>query len=121
MLGIAAFAVAMVVAPAGSVRGGDGVVARLVYGNEHVELKAKLDDVRIEVEFEVEQNRIGRRWDVTLRRDGRLVFHRIRTTRAPSGSFTIRRPSANTRGPDRIVVRARALATGEVCRGALMI
>jgi hypothetical protein len=82
-------------------------------------LKAKLDDGRLEVEFEVDQNRVGRRWRVTLVQNGRTVFSGIRRTLAPSGSFEARRFLANRPGADRIVGRARALAGGETCRGAL--
>jgi hypothetical protein len=82
-------------------------------------LKAKLDDGRLEVEFEVDQNLIGRRWRVTLVQNGQTVFSGIRRTLAPSGSFEARRFLANRSGSDRIVGRARALAGGETCRGAL--
>jgi hypothetical protein len=74
-------------------------------------LKAKLDDGRLEVEFEVDQNRVGRRWRVTLVQNGRTVFSGIRRTLAPSGSFEARRFLANRPGADR--------TGGETCRGAL--
>ena len=82
-------------------------------------LKAKLDNGRLETEFEVDQNRVGRRWRVTLRQNGRTVFSGIRRTTAPSGSFEARRLLANSPGADRIVASARALAGGETCRGSL--
>jgi hypothetical protein len=82
-------------------------------------LKAKLDDGRIETEFEVDQNQIGRRWRVNLRQNGSLVFSAIRRTLAPSGSFEARTLLANRAGADRIVGFARALARGETCRGSL--
>ena len=82
-------------------------------------LKVKLDDGRIETEFEVDQNRVGRRWRVNLRQNGNLVFSGIRRTLAPSGSFEARKLLANQAGADRIVGSARALAGGETCRGAL--
>ena len=82
-------------------------------------LKTKLDDGRLETEFEVDQNRVGRRWRVTIVQNGRTVFSGIRRTLAPSGSFEARRLRANRAGADRIVARARALAGGETCVGAL--
>ena len=82
-------------------------------------LKAKNDDGRIEVEFEVDQNRSGDRWRVVLRRDGNRFFRGIRTTRPPSGSFEVERYTRNPAGRDRIVGRAVNLRTGEVCRGSL--
>jgi hypothetical protein len=82
-------------------------------------LKAKSDDGRIEVEFEVDQNRVGKRWRVTIVRNGSAVFSGIRRTLAPSGSFEVRRHLADSAGSDRIVARARALAGGETCRGSI--
>ena len=90
-------------------------------GSSDWKLKAKHDDGRIEVEFEVDQNVVGRRWRVVLRRDGAVVFRRARVTRGPSGSFEVRRLIRNSAGRDRIVARARARATGEICRGVLTI
>src|ERR1043166_8596432 len=54
-------------------------------------LKVKPDDGRLETEFEVDQNRIGKRWRVTLTRNGTTVFRGIRTTVATSGSFSVGR------------------------------
>jgi hypothetical protein len=82
-------------------------------------LKAKADDGRIETEFEVDQNRVGKRWRVTLIRNGSVVFRGIRTTRAPSGSFEVRRLLAPSAAKTRIVAKATALRSGETCRAAL--
>lgn len=82
-------------------------------------LKAKLDNGRIETEFEVDQNRVARRWSVTLRRNGAVAFRGVRRTVAPSGSFELRRLLANGASADRIAASARALAGGEICRGSL--
>ena len=84
-------------------------------------IKAKLDNGRLETEFEVDQNRIGRRWSVVLRRNGRVVFRGIRTTRAPSGSFELRRLLGNSPGTDRIAATARALRGGEVCSASTSV
>jgi hypothetical protein len=81
-------------------------------------LKAKPEDQGIEAEFEVDQNRVGRRWSVVLRRNGSVVLRTTRRTLAPSGSFEVRKILA---GGGRITATARALATGETCRGALSI
>jgi peptide subunit release factor 1 (eRF1) len=54
-------------------------------------LKAKNDDGRIETAIEVDQNRVGKRWRVTIFRNGSKVFSGIRTTRPPSGSFEVGR------------------------------
>jgi hypothetical protein len=80
-------------------------------------LKAKNDDGLIEVEFEVDQNVNGRRWNVVLRRDGATVFRGARITRPPSGSFEVNRRIRNPAGPDRIVGTATAAAAR--CSAAL--
>ncbi|HEX7254843.1 MAG TPA: hypothetical protein VF236_02850 [Gaiellaceae bacterium] len=90
-------------------------------GGASWKLKAKHDDGRVEAEFEVDQNRNGRRWNVVIRRNGAVVFRGVRITRPPSGSFSITRRIANAAGPDRIVATARAVAGGAVCRGALSV
>jgi hypothetical protein len=84
-------------------------------GAAQAKIKLKAENGRIEVEFEVDQNRNGRAWTVTLRRNGVRVFRGVRTTHAPSGSFELRRLVRNGPGPD--VIRARAVAHrgGQVC------
>jgi hypothetical protein len=119
---LAAFlGVALLSAPAASA-GGQEVIRRGTCSAASTwKLKLKLDDGRIEVEFEVDQNRVGRRWNVALRRNGVVAFSGTRTTLAPSGSFEVRRLLGNGAGVDRVVARARARATGEVCRGVASI
>src|SRR5215207_5726976 len=84
-------------------------------------LKAKHDDGRVETEFEVDQNRNGRRWNVLIRRNGVVVFRDSRITRPPSGSFSVNRRIANTVGRDRIVATARSVVGGGVCRGVVTV
>ena len=80
-------------------------------------LKLSQEDGRIEVEFEVDQNRNGVTWTVVLERGTRVLFRGTRTTRGPSGSFELRRVVSDLAGPDRI--RARATRRGpETCRAA---
>ena len=78
-------------------------------------LKAKADDGRIEVEFEVDTNRNGQTFDVRLKRDGNQVWSGTRTTQGPSGSFSVDRRIANSAGDDVIV--GRAVRGSNVCRG----
>ena len=112
----------LAVASSASASGGTKVVKRgSCSGHATWKLKAKVDGALIETEFEVDQNVNGRRWRVVLRQNGVVRFSGIRTTRAPSGSFTVRRLLNNRPGPDRIVGKATALATGQTCRGVLTI
>jgi len=76
-------------------------------------LKLSDEDGRIEVEFEVDQNRNGRTWAVVLRRNGVVLRRVTRVTRGPSGSFEARFVVANRRGVDRFA--ATATRRGETC------
>ena len=78
-------------------------------------LKLSEEDGRIEVEFEVDQNRNGVRWSVVLRRPTTVLVRTTRVTRAPSGSFELRRVVADSRvatgsPPARRARRARCAA-----------
>ena len=82
-------------------------------GASTAKLKLSEENGRIEVEFEVDQNRNGVRWNVALRRNGSLVATGVRLTRPPSGSFEFRRLLTN--GPGADVVRGSAHRAGETC------
>ncbi len=79
-------------------------------------LKLSPEDGRIEVEFEVDQNRVGVRWTVVTRHNGRIVQRVTKVTRRPSGSFTARVLVGDSAGTDRFVVTATR--AGELCRAA---
>jgi hypothetical protein len=83
-------------------------------------LKAKPDDGRLEVEFEVDQNKNGITWKVRFRRNGVRVVKTRATTHAPSGSFSVERRIGNPAGSDKIVGRAISPG-GQVCRASLTI
>ena len=53
-----------------------------------VKLKAKPDDGRLEVEFEVDQNVSGDVWKVKFKNGGDVVFKGRATTKGRSGSFS---------------------------------
>lgn len=123
-IGIAALAAMLLaLAPtalAGQSKGGKGIIKRgKCTGSSTWKLKVKSDDGRLETEFEVDQNRVGKRWRVTLVRDGSTVFRGIRTTVAPSGSFIVRRLLIASAGTTRIVASAKALQSGESCRAVV--
>ena len=76
-------------------KGGDGVRATgTCSGASSAKLKAKHDDGRLEVEFEVDQNRNNRLWTVRMWDDGVRVFTGTRRTVAP-------RRSASSKGSGR--------------------
>lgn len=104
---------ALTVAPLASAKGGDAVRVRGTCTQSSTsKLKLSREDGRIEVEFEVDQNRNGIPWKVTLRRNGSLVASTTRTTRAPSGSFSLRRLVSGAHGS---VVAVATRASGERC------
>jgi hypothetical protein len=81
-------------------------------------LKVKADDGRLETEFEVDQNRSGVTWKVTLRRNGKVALKSSAKTKRPSGSFSFNRHLANGAGKDKISARATS-PSGEVCTASL--
>ena len=95
-------------------------VAGKCTGNSTSKLKVKPDNGRLETEFEVDQNRNGVTWKVTIRRNGHLAVKRNMTTRAPSGSWSLERRLANGSGRDRIAARATS-PSGEVCTANVSI
>ncbi len=122
-LGIAGAAAAMLVGGvvAGPVSAKDGEIIRRgsCSGTTDWKLKAKPDDGRIEVEFEVDSNRNGQVWAVRITDNGVQVFSGNRTTQPPSGSFEVERKIANRAGADNIRATARNNRSGETCSANL--
>jgi hypothetical protein len=115
LIGIVSAAVVLTLA-AGPAAAKDGDVLRAGSCTKSSTSKLKLsdEDGRIEVEFEVDQNRNGIRWVVTLSRGSNRIARLSRTTRPPSGSFEARILASNRAGAD--TFRARATSpSGEVC------
>ena len=121
VLAVAVLAAAAFSTSAALAQGGDREVIKRgsCSGNATWKLKAKADDGRIETEFEVDQNRVGRKWHAVIKQNGIVRADVIKTTQAPSGSFEVRRVLPNMGGGDFIVAKATALASGQTCRGAL--
>ena len=116
LLGAAAVAAHPVAA-----RDGDVIRTGSCSGAADWKLKLSPENGRIEVEFEVDQNRIGQTWRVKIKRDGNVLARGTRVTQAPSGSFEFRTVVSNRPGADTIVGKARNVASGEVCRGVATI
>ena len=118
LLSGALVAATLVAAPmAASAKDGDIITRGSCTARSDWKLKLSPENGRIEVEFEVDQNRNGQRWNVTMKRNGNLFWRGARTTQPPSGSFEVRRLTRDGAGADRVVVRARNASSGEVCRG----
>jgi hypothetical protein len=98
-------------------KNGDVVRRGACSGQSDWKLKLSPENGRIEVQYEVDQNRNGQVWRVRIRHDGDLVFAGRRTTAAPSGSFEVRILQGNRAGDDVVTARAVNVATGETCPG----
>lgn len=84
-------------------------------------LKAKERDGGLEVEFEVDSNRVGQTWAFVISRNGAQFAQGNRRTTAPSGSFSVERRTVGSEGPDTITARSQNVRTGEVCLATLSI
>ncbi|MEQ1786962.1 MAG: hypothetical protein ABL966_07910 [Acidimicrobiales bacterium] len=118
MLAVTAGALLIVGAASASpaeAKAGDVKVSGSCTGNTDWKLKLGPRTGAIETEFEVDSNRVGQRWSVSITDNGARVFTGTGTTVAPSGSFTVERRIPNRVGRDNIVARATNAATGESC------
>jgi len=110
----ALLAVPAVAAPAHA-KGGDAVRNTADCASGTIKVKAKADDGKLEVEGEVDTNRVGQEWNWSIRRDGDVVRRGTGTTAGASGSFSVNRRIGNPAGQDTIRFRAVRAATGKVC------
>jgi hypothetical protein len=99
--------------------GGGGVSASGTCANGgHFKLKAKHDDGRIEMEYQVD-SRAGQAWAVRITDNGKGIVARHVTTAGPSGSFTIRKVIANRPGLD--TIHAHATFKNHTCGGTVKL
>ena len=105
------------VVPGAVAKDGDVIREGRCSGGSDWKLKLSPENGRIEVEFEVDQNRVGDTWRVRMRHNGAQFFSGRRTTRPPSGSFEVRRVEPNRAGTDRFRASGTNLRTGETCVG----
>jgi hypothetical protein len=84
-------------------------------------LKASPEDGRIEVEAEVDTNRNGQKWAWTMTHNGGGAVRGTGTTRAPSGSFEVRRVLGNLAGTDTFAFTAQRVGSSQVCRGIVRL
>jgi hypothetical protein len=85
--------------------------------NRSATTKIKLGprDGGIETETEVDSNRNGQVWSVRMRHNGVLILNTTAVTKAPSGSFTVRKFLPNKAGTDTVTTVSRNAATGQTC------
>lgn len=113
---LALFALSLLAVPAALAKGGKPGAVRIqgvCTKQSTSKMKLSREDRRIEVEFEVDQNRNGVPWNVKLSRNGKAIASFTAKTRAPSGSFDLRRVIAGRLGADRI--KAVATRSTETC------
>jgi hypothetical protein len=117
--GVLVFAVAGTTAA--YAKDGDVIRRGACSGRSDWKLKLSPDNGRIEVEYEVDSNKVGQHWRVRLFENGHRIFAGHRTTKGASGSFTVRVLANNTAGGDAFRARASNGATNEVCGGKASI
>ena len=120
---VATFAVALPASAShGGVGGRDGVRSSgSCSAGSSWTLKAKPDDGRIEIEFEVDSNRNGQTWTNKVSDQGVRVLTGKRVTKAPSGSYSVEKKVVNRAGVDSFIATAKNSRTGEVCSGKVRL
>jgi hypothetical protein len=115
LIAIAVVGTTLVLPAAALAKDGDVIRTGACSGSADWKLKVSPDDGRLEVEFEVDSNRVGQTWRVRIRDNDVLRYRALRTTLAPSGSFEARDRMPDMAGTDHIVARARNVNSGQVC------
>jgi hypothetical protein len=123
LLGIcgAAIAIGLLAAPATTSAASQVVRTGHCSGASASVLTVAHENGRISIEFEVDQNVIGKTWRVALRDNTQLVWAGTAVTAAPDGSLTVMKLTANRTGLDHITAYARNPVTGETCSAAAAI
>jgi hypothetical protein len=102
-------------------KAGDVIRTGTCSGASNWKLKLSPDNGKIQVEYEVDSNKVGQVWRVRIFENGMRIFAGKRTTQAPSGSFTVRLLAADNAGADAFKGRATNVSSGEVCVGKASI
>jgi hypothetical protein len=111
----AALALTVVGAMPASAKAGDVVKKGPCSAGAEWKLKLSPEDGKIEVEYEVDSNVNGQRWNVKIFQNGSRIFNGHRTTQGASGSFTVRLVTPDGSGTD--AFRAKATNAGQTCAG----
>jgi hypothetical protein len=110
-----------VLVPSAGAKAGDVIRTGACSGRSDWKLKLSPEGNRIELEYEVDQNKVGQTWRVRIRQNGDRIFAGSRVTKAPSGSFTVRLLARNTPGTDSFRAAATNVSSGETCVGRASI
>jgi hypothetical protein len=102
-------------------KGSGTMVAGTCTASSTSTLTVKPDNGQLEIEFQVDQNVAGQVWNVLLADNGTRIFKGQRTTKDPSGAFTVRKLTADLAGSDTITARAKNVASGEACSASVTI
>jgi hypothetical protein len=119
---LAAFATPVALAAPALASGGSGggvSSSGACAGGGVYKLKAKHDHALIQVEYEVDTNRVGQVWAVRITDNGATIYSGTVKTTAPSGSFTIHKATANRTGTD--TIRAHATMGTHSCGGTVAL
>ena len=111
---------ALTVAPSALAKDGDVIKEGNCSGSTDWKLKLSEENGKIEVEYEIDQNKVGQKWRVTLKHNGERFYRDVKETKGPSGSFEVRRVEPNLAGDDRFVGKALNLSSGEECKGSAL-
>jgi len=84
-------------------------------------LKLGPRDGQLRAEFEVDSNRVGQSWHVTMTHNGATVANKTAVTQAPSGSFTVRVRMPDAPGADTVKATATNPSTGESCTASVSL
>ena len=122
LVGVAVLAGAILAIPAPAMaKSTDVIRTGSCSGSADWKLKVGPDNGRWGIEFEVDSNRVGQTWRVKIKSNGVVRYNRLKVTQAPSGSLTARKRVPDVAGTDRIVARARNVASGQLCVARLTI
>ena len=115
MAALSGLVLALTATPLAVAKDGDVLVRGTCTGSTTSKLKLSEENGRIEVEFEVDQNRNGVRWNVAIFRNGNRVARMTKVTKG--AEWLLRSPCIPfPDGAGKETIRARATrASGAVC------
>lgn len=100
--------------------GGEEIEEGPCFGAVTWKFKAAEQDGRVSLEYEVDVNRRGQQWRVSLFHNSRRVVFGTYTTRGLSGSFSVNDLEPDRAGEDRFRARAVRVSDGRTCGGSVL-